>query len=91
MSTYTTNVFDDGHTVLVRDRQEALTHLRGISTMSDQDSAPSPKFILRLSDNLATVLIILASLATCAVCDHNESQAERACFEAGNDPEECDL
>lgn len=60
--------------------------------MNDQDTeTTAPKTMRVAFGDLAIVLLALASLATCAVCDHNESMAERACFEAGNDPEECDL
>lgn len=54
---------------------------------NDNVNEPTPRPAIRL--NLA--VIVLASLATCAVCDHNESKVEAACFEAGHSPEECDL
>lgn len=58
----------------------------------DTNEGPSQGDTIRFKvEGFWALAVIIAALATCAVCDHNESQVEKACFEAGNDPEECDL
>jgi hypothetical protein len=55
-----------------------------------ETNPPKPGQRFNIGDNASLALVILASLATCAVCETQDARETVACYEAGYSPEECD-